>query len=697
MRRHFVLKIVAGLIGLVLLSVIVAVLYVSANLDRYQDRVNDMVDTMVEEATGREVQIEGNVRIKVSLTPTVAIDGVSFANAAWGTQPQMARVKSIEAKIALIPLLSGDLLIEHFILIEPDIFIETDAQGRGNWVFAEDSADQLDQQDTEAATEGLATLGVQEIEISEGRLRYRAGDTGHTTTLVFNRLSAQAEDTNSPLNLELDVAYNGHAIEANATLGAIRDLLANQAFPLQASVDTADARITIDGQLERPMEGKGLALDIVMQTDSLSNFSGLAGTELPTLGPLEVSARLSDSEAGYQLQELKARVGKTEVSGRLAAVLTGKRPRLEAQLTSTNIDLADFTAGEAPPKKAKKADKAKRVFSADPLPFEGLRALDADVSLQADRVTAQGIRLQDVDLKLALDDGRLMVKPAKAKVAGGAISAGIDVDARGKTAGLTATLDGNQIDRGRLLKEIMDSDIMSGGKTDLTVKLKGRGNSLRAIAAALNGEVLVVTGEGRIHNKAMNLAGGNPLFDLFGMLNPFMKKEPNTTVKCGVVRYDITDGMATTEKGIAFETDKLVMLGTGTINLKNEQLSLLFESKPSRDSAEDELEKLVKAGHLSLAALVQVRGTLVEPKLELNPAGLLKEGAKATAAVATLGLSTLASDLLEEDSRDENPCLTAQRKPAPTGGGSGKAKQSKPEETKQQDGVGGLLKGVIGK
>ena len=697
MRKHFVLKIVAGLIGLVLLSVIVAVLYVSANLDRYQERLDDMVDTMVEEATGREVQIEGNVHIKVSLTPTVAIDGVSFANAAWGTEPQMARVKSIEAKIALIPLLSGDLLIEHFILIEPDIFIETDAQGRGNWVFAEDTADQLDQQDAEAATEGLATLGVQEIEISEGRLRYRAGDSGVTTTLLIDRLSAQAEDTNSPLNLELDVAYNGHAIEANATLGMIRALLANQAFPLQASVDTADARITIDGQLERPMEGKGLALDIVMQTDSLGNLSGLAGTELPPLGPLEVAARLSDSEAGYQLQELKARVGKTDVSGRLAAVLTGKRPRLEAQLTSTNIDLADFTTGAAPPKKDKKADKAKRVFSADPLPFEGLRALDADVSLRAERVTAEGIRLEDVDLKLALDGGRLMVKPAKAKVAGGAISAGIDVDARGKTAGLTATLDGNQVDRGRLLKEIMDSEIMSGGKTDLTVKFKAQGNSLRAIAAALNGDVLVVTGEGRIHNKAMNLAGGNPLFDLFGMLNPFMKKEPHTTLKCGVVRYDITDGMATTEKGIAFETDKLVMLGTGNINLKDEQLSLLFESKPSRDSAEDELEKLVKAGHLSLAALVQVRGTLAEPKLELNPAGLLKEGVKATAAVATLGLSTLASDLLQEDSRDENPCLTAQRKPAPTDGGSGKAKQSKPEEEKQQGGVGGFLKGVIEK
>ena len=84
------------------------------------------------------------------------------------------------------------------------------------------------------------------------------------------------------------------------------------------------------------------------------------------------------------------------------------------------------------------------------------------------------------------------------------ISAGIDVDARGKVVGLTTTVDGSQIDRGRLIKEIMGSDIMSGGKIDLTLRLKGRGNSVRALAAGLNGEVLMVTGEGRLNNKSMN-------------------------------------------------------------------------------------------------------------------------------------------------------------------------------------------------
>ena len=516
MKKHNVLMLVAGLIGLVLLSVIIAVIYVSANLGQHKNKI----EKIVEEATGREVLIEGDLHLGLSLIPTVAVDGVSFGNAAWGTQPQMATVKSIEVKIALLPLLSGDIMVERLILIEPDIFIETDAEGRGNWVFGERLPEQAARPETETTAPTLPAVGVREIEISEGRFRYRAGDSGQTTTLVIKRLSAWAEDTNSPLKLDLAVAYNDHAIDASATLGALKTLLANQAFPLQLTVDSAGAQITIDGKLGQPMEGKGLALDIAMKTDSLGNLSGLAGTELPPLGPMEVSARLSDSDAGYQLEGLKARAGKTDVTGRLAAVLTGKRPRVEVQLTSTNIDLAAFTTaagGAVAPEKDEKTQQAKRVFSDDPLPLDGLRSVDADVALRAERVTAQGLSLQEVDLKLVLEDGRLLVKPAKAQLAGGTINAGIDVDASGKIAMLTVTIDGSQIDRGRLIKELMGSDIISGGKIDLTLRLKGRGNTVRAIAAGLNGEVLLVAGEGRINNKSMNLVGGNVPFELLSI------------------------------------------------------------------------------------------------------------------------------------------------------------------------------------
>jgi uncharacterized protein involved in outer membrane biogenesis len=137
--------------------------------------------------------IEGDLHLGLSLIPTVAVDGVSFSNAAWGTQPQMAKMKSIEVKVALLPLLSGDILVERLILIEPDIFIETDAEGHGNWVFGESLPERTARPEDKAAASGLAAVGVREIEISEGafplpRRGYRAYDpTGHRPTVCRGR------------------------------------------------------------------------------------------------------------------------------------------------------------------------------------------------------------------------------------------------------------------------------------------------------------------------------------------------------------------------------------------------------------------------------------------------------------------------------------------------------------------------------
>ena len=56
--------------------------------------------------------------------------------------------------------------------------------------------------------------------------------------------------------------------------------------------------------------------------------------------------------------------------------------------------------------------------------------------------------------------------------------------------------------------------------------------------------------------------------------------------------------------------------------------------------------------------------------------------------------------LYDEVTRDKNPCLTAQQKPAPTSTSTGKVEEAKPEEMeemKKKGGVGDLLKGLTGK
>src|SRR3954469_18436648 len=97
----------------------------------------DLVAQQVKAATGRELVLAGDVKVGISLTPHLEIDQVSFRNADWGSEPQMLKLEKLEADVALLPLLSSQIVIKQVRLVGAEILLETDKNGQGNWVMGE--------------------------------------------------------------------------------------------------------------------------------------------------------------------------------------------------------------------------------------------------------------------------------------------------------------------------------------------------------------------------------------------------------------------------------------------------------------------------------------------------------------------------------------------------------------------------------
>src|SRR6266851_677654 len=94
-----------------------------------------------------------------------------------------ATTAKLEGQIALWPLLSGRVQIERFALNGADIILETNAQGRGNWVF-----------ETIAATPAPAsesgrslTLAIGALTIGDSALTYRDGHSGAERRLALGK------------------------------------------------------------------------------------------------------------------------------------------------------------------------------------------------------------------------------------------------------------------------------------------------------------------------------------------------------------------------------------------------------------------------------------------------------------------------------------------------------------------------------
>ena len=120
------------LVGCVLLLSIPTALHIIPfflDVQKYKPEI----EKRVSEATGRPFSIGG--QLELSLFPWA---GLAFSDLRLGNPPgfkekDFLSVKSFEARVKLLPLLSRDVQVKRFILEGPRIVLEKSRTGQGSW------------------------------------------------------------------------------------------------------------------------------------------------------------------------------------------------------------------------------------------------------------------------------------------------------------------------------------------------------------------------------------------------------------------------------------------------------------------------------------------------------------------------------------------------------------------------------------
>ncbi|MDT8372301.1 MAG: AsmA-like C-terminal region-containing protein, partial [Gammaproteobacteria bacterium] len=261
----------------------------------------------------------------------------------------------------------------------------------------------------------------------------------------------------------------------------------------------------------------------------------------------------------------------------------------------------------------------------------------------------------DTNVTVLLKEGNLTIKPLSSVVAGGKLAGSVTLT----TSGQSGTLMTNITIAGLEPNQLKDMNgKLTGAKTDVTINIAGCGNSVSQIMACSNGRLLVKVGNGVITDSLTGALGADVLTKLVSMLNPFAKSNDATQLQCAVVNFDIKNGIATTDKGIAISTNQMNIIGSGTVNLKTEALDIGIKPEAKEGVG-------INAG--KLASVVRVGGTLAQPKPTADMVGAVSTGLSVGTAVATGGLSLLAEGLFDRATADADPCATVlAQKPAST-------------------------------
>jgi uncharacterized protein involved in outer membrane biogenesis len=602
------------------------------------DEFRPEIARAAQEATGRALQLEGPLSLSISLTPTISGEGISLANAPWGSRPQMLTLRRFEVELQLLPLLFGDIRINRLILIEPDILLETNAKGVGNWRF-ETMAAKADTAEDGGGDGAMPHIG--RLLIENGQLTYRDGVSGETTKIMLTSLEADAASPSDPLNLKLRAAFNDIALTLQGSVGPLKNALSpDQALRIDLTAAGLGLTVKIKGSAKAASGVLDARIDVTAA--DLSGLRALAGDGVPANVALKLSTQVKAAAGKVSLSDLVLTLGKSDLAGSVAIDTAGKLPKITADLKGNRLDLsellppADKGSTEKTPK-PRKSGRPGKVLPAEPLPLDGLKAAEAQVNIALGEVVMLQITLNEVSATIRLAKGRLTLEPLKATVAGGPVTITASIDAGGKVPTVALNVSAPKLDLGRLLREAKITDLLQGTGS-LTIKLTGKGGSIAAIAGSLNGGTNFLLNQGKIKTEALDMAVGG-LSAIVGMMSS--EKSEWTVLNCIASRFDFKNGVATSRVLLA-DTEYSTVVGEGSMDLGQEALAMKISPQS-------------KSATLNLAVPIKIGGTFAEPTFrpdELATArrlgGLL--GATLFPPAALLALADLGSG-------EDNPCL----------------------------------------
>jgi len=620
------------------------------------NRLKPEIISAVGDLTGRKLTIKGDIRVAVGLLPSLVIEDVTLQNAAWGSRSRMLQVKRFELQLSLLPLITGTIEIRKVFLFDSEIFLEMNRKGVLNLPVAEFGQ-------SVAETSGgplpyLPDIALKDVRIVNSRLLFKGSRMTSPVTLKLNQLVLKPSESPGSFRLVVDAHYNRMPFTAKGSLGAIGPLLdPEKPWPFKIALSAAASKLEIEGSVKDLFGVKGIELDATFESQDISKPALAAGIRLPVKNKVKITGHMSgDLQDSIRFSKLQLLSGTNTIQGFILVKLKGGKPYFNATLTSDRLDLREFTRGKSKPGKKTGSKPSRKLFSADPFPTGLLRKVDADVGVRIKQCLLARTAMQNLKLNLSLKNGRMTLKPISASIGSGKLQANAAVrEVKKKLVG-TVRLKIDNMDAGRMLKELDISDALEG-EFDVSVDLSGRGRSVADIMAGLNGYASVIMGRGRFNNRLLGVLGGDLRAGLFRLLNIGGKQGDLTEINCFVTRFDIVDGIADA-RVLLLDTHALRAVGKGTVYLKTEKLDISLKPIPQKGLGADGVGK-INLSLINLAKSFKLGGTLAGPELAIDPKKAAITIGKALGGFVLFGPFGLAALLVDGDSGKKGLCTTA--------------------------------------
>jgi AsmA protein len=507
-------KLLIGL-GVVVVLLIAAVIVVPMliPLDSYKGEIQ----ARAKAATGRDLRIDGDISLSLIPVIAVSVEDVGFANAPGASTPEMATIDRLDVALQLLPLLSGEVAIDRFILEKPVINLEVDAEGKPNWQLETADSAAAPSADTGGDAGGgaspISEIRLGEVRLVDGTLNYLDRRSEQEITVSEVNMELSLPSLSSPFAAEGSAVWNSEkvALELNAENPSA--LMAGETTNLAMKIDSAPVTFSFDGAA-RNAQALGLQGALALDVPSIRDLAAWTGNPLDFpgdgLGPFNIAGQLEMTGAKVALSQAKLKLDEIAGEGLFSVDATGAKPMIKAELTVDQLNVNPYLPPEQESADADQAAGGSGGGGADggdwsdePIDVSGLGALNADLAFNAGGIQFRDVKIGQSRLTVVLQDSRLTADLMEMQLYDGSGKGKIVLDGSSGKPAITADFDLANFQAGPFLNDLAKFDRILG-TTESKLSLTTSGGSQRELVSNLDGNGAVVFRDGAI--KGINLA-----------------------------------------------------------------------------------------------------------------------------------------------------------------------------------------------
>lgn len=521
----------------------------------------------------RKVAVGGDFQLYFApLNIKLYAEDIRIANPAWAQEKLFFAAKSVNVRLATLPLIFGDRILRFADLDGAQVALEWDnGNKRNSWTFG----------NPDRPPEPLDLPRIQRAAITQSGLTYRDPRLRLFADIDIDAVKAsesRIEDTirfagRGTMRAQ-PFTLSGGLASPNETVAGGKNRLTLHAIGLGNTLD-------LSGTLPGPTELEGAKLKLQARGGNLSRLFDFLGAAIPDTRRYRVTSALTYEKEVWKLTDMRGVFGDSDLAGSLSVSQPNGRLFLKADLATRSLNIID--AGPFIGYDPKRLDKMgtggtiqtvngrPRVLPEAPLRVDAIKRFDADVRYRVTRVRAESFPVSNVDLTLALKGGVMTMKPLTFTLAGGRVRSDISIDTRPALVRTEYDIRLSPTRLGTLLAQFGTAESGTTGTVSGRIQMVGFGDSVRQSLATSNGRIAFILPHGSFWTRNIQLAE----LDLGTFAQKLFQdklKKP-VEINCGVIAFTVRQGVAAADP-ILIDTQKNVMLGRGGFSFRSEAIDM---------------------------------------------------------------------------------------------------------------------------